>query len=197
MTTVYLIRHGWSEGNQRQVYCGWTDLKLTPEGIEQVKTLASTPLDPLPTRIISSDLSRASDTATILAEAWQSTVYKDSDFREMNFGVFENRTYDNIIAKYPSLAEDWRKDWYRSAAPGGESLEEVYERAISAYRMYVQKYWGTCWGIVAHGGILQAILAMEVAKTHEGHWHFSVENAKLTRLDYTEDGFAVLKVLNR
>lgn len=196
MTTVYLIRHGKSEGNERKLYTGWTDLPLTEEGENQVRMLAAHLPHPQPYHLVTSDLCRARDTARILSESWQTPVTVDKGFREMHFGAFENRTWGNIIEKYPSLVEQWTANWFEARTPEGESVQDLYRRVMEAYRNYRSIWKGTTWGLVAHGGVIQAILAMELAGTHEAHWRFSVENARLIRLDYTDDGYAVLKALN-
>lgn len=196
MTTVYLIRHGESEGNVKQVYCGWTDYPLTEKGREQARRLALCKPDPRPYHLLTSDLCRASETAQILSERWQLSVTVEKGFREMYFGAFENRTWKDITNKYPALATRWTADWYYGHTPEGESLEDVYHRVLPLYREYLSLWQGTAWALVAHAGTIMAILAMELAGTHEAHWRFAVENARLIRLDYNDEGFVVLKCFN-
>lgn len=196
MTTVYLIRHGKSEGNERQVYTGWTDLPLTEEGEAQVQLLAGQKLHPPPYHLVTSDLCRASETARILSDRWHLPVTTDKAFREMHFGAFENRTWKAIIDKYPALAEAWTTDWFEGNAPEGESLSDLYRRVLPRYHDYLALWRGTSWGLVSHGGVIQAILAMELTGSHEAHWRFAVDNARVIRLDYSDDGYAVLKAFN-
>lgn len=196
MTTVYLIRHGESEGNERRVYTGWTDLPLTVKGEAQARQLAANKPHPQPYHLVTSDLCRASETARILSESWQAPLTTDRGFREIRFGAFENRTWQDITEKYPALAEQWMTDWYEGSAPEGESLADLYRRVMPLYQDYLALWRGTSWGLVAHGAVIQAILAMELTGSQEAHWRFAVENAKLIRLDYTEEGYAVLKTFN-
>lgn len=196
MTTVYLIRHGESEGNERQTYCGWTDVPLTEAGVSQARQLAERPPHPLPYHLVVSDLCRAGETARILSEGWHAPITVEKGFREMHFGAFENRTWTDINEKYPALVKQWTEDWYYGRTPEGESLEALYHRVLPLYREYLALWRGTNWALVAHSGVIQAILAMELAGTHEAHWRFAVNHARLIRLDYTEDGFAVLKGFN-
>jgi len=196
MTTVYLIRHGQSEGNERQVYTGWTDLPLTEEGEAQARLLAAHKPVPQPYHLVSSDLCRATETARLLSESWHAPLTVDKGFREVHFGAFENRTWKDINDKYPALAQAWSTDWYEGRAPEGESLADLYRRVLPLYKEYLALWRETTWGLVAHGGVIQAILATELTGTHEAHWRFSVEHARLIRLDYTADGYAILKALN-
>lgn len=195
-TTVYLIRHGESEGNVRRAFCGWTDVPLTEKGEAQAQALASALPTPRPYHLVSSDLQRARETARLLAEGWSVSLTEDRAFREMHFGAFENRTWEGITEKYPALAERWSSDWFHSAAPEGESMAALYDRVLPAYRELLTRWKDTCWGLVAHSGVLQAILATELTGGHEAHWRFAPDNARLIRLDYGPDGFAVLKGFN-
>ncbi len=196
MTTVYLIRHGESEGNERHTYCGWTDVPLTEAGEAQARQLAVLMPEPRPYHLLTSDLSRAGETARVLSESWHVSVTVDKGFREMHFGAFENRTWADINEKYPALVHQWTENWFYGRTPEGESLEALYHRVLPLYREYLALWRGTNWALVAHGGVIQAILAMEIAGTHEAHWRFAVDNAKLIRIDYTDEGYAVLKGFN-
>lgn len=196
MTTVYLIRHGESEGNARRSYCGWTDVPLTQKGRGQAEDLGRRFQEPLPVHIVCSDLSRATETAQIVSRNWYAAIHQEKDFREMNFGAFENRTWEDIKGKYPSPVERWTKDWFYGAVPEGESLEMVYHRAIPLFREYLNRWQGGTWGLVAHSGVIQAILSMELTGSHENHWRFSVDNGKAVRIDYDHNNFAVLKGFN-
>lgn len=196
MTTVYLIRHGQSEGNERHVYCGWTELPLTVVGEEQVRRLAETLPHPRPFHIVTSDLLRAVGTAHILSESWHLDVTVDKGFREMHFGAFENRSWKDINDKYPALATQWAENWFEGRTPEGESLEELYHRVLPRYHTYLELWKDSCWCLVAHSGVIQAILSAELFGNQEGHWRFAVENASLIQLDYNDDGYAVLKAFN-
>ncbi len=196
MTTVYLIRHGQSEGNERHVYCGWSDLPLTETGEAQARTLAEKLPHPQPYHMVTSDLKRAAETARILSESWSIHVTADRAFREMHFGAFENRTWKDINDKYPALVTQWTDNWFEGGTPEGESLKDLYHRVIPQYHSYLRIWKDTCWCLVAHSGVIQAILSTEIFRTHEAHWRFAVENASLIRLDYSDDGYAVLKGLN-
>ena len=196
MTTVYLIRHGQSEGNERQVYCGWTDLPLTETGEAQARLLAERKPEPPVFHLVASDLSRARETARLISESWQVPVTVEKGFREMHLGAFENRTWQDIAVKYPALMKPWNEDWFYGPTPEGESLENLYHRVLPLYREYLRIWKGSAWGLVAHSGVIQAILAMELTGTHETHWRFAIEHARLIRLDYSEEGYAVLKGFN-
>ena len=197
MATVYLIRHGWSEGNELRHFCGWTDVELSDMGRQQVKALGLKKPDPVPEILYSSDLRRALDTARILAECWGSELRIEKGFREIRFGAFENRTWDNIQEKYPSQAESWSAGGIEARPPGGgESVLDLAERVLPVFKTCQEEAGDKTWGIVAHGGVIQTLLAAEIAMNPEAYWHFGIKHGSLTRLEYTDAGFAVLKLLS-
>lgn len=196
MSTVYLIRHGWSEGNENKRFCGWTDVELTPEGRQQLEALSQATPDPVPKVLYCSPLARALDSARILSEAWGSEIRVLKGFREIHFGAFENRTWANITEKYPSQAEAWASGGISARPPGGESVEDLALRTVPLFRECRAEQRQEPWGLVAHGGVIQTLLAAEIAQNPDAYWHFSIRHGSLSRLEYSEEGFAVLKSLN-
>src|SRR4051812_30296951 len=95
VTTGWLIRHGLTEGADGRC-CGRLDLKLSPEGRQQASDLARHLASEPISQVYSSRLSRALDTARILAEPHGLSVQTMDGLAEMNFGDLEGRTYDEI-----------------------------------------------------------------------------------------------------
>lgn len=120
MITLYLIRHGETDGN-RVSYIGRSDLALNDVGLRQAemvkKTLSTAPI----TRIYSSPLSRARQTAQPLADALGLLVTADPDLMEIDFGGLEGK---------PKAEQglSLRKAHLTEPLPGGESLAQVGAR---------------------------------------------------------------------
>lgn len=123
--TLYLLRHGatdWSESGQQTSY---TDLPLTPLGLEQSEKLAKRLQKQHFTKVFCSPLMRAQKTCEICG--FKPTI--DPDLVEWNYGKWEGMTYAEIRKQNPTwgLFEDGGED--------GESPDEVAERA----RRFLQK----------------------------------------------------------
>jgi broad specificity phosphatase PhoE len=107
----YFIRHGESVNNQAQLVNGWTDCDLSENG-ERTAALAGEILrDYNITRIVSSDLKRATKTAEIIADKinFNEAIETYSELRERNWGIYENKPVSdrpglNII---PENGESW------------------------------------------------------------------------------------------
>jgi len=132
---IYLSRHGQTEFNRENRFCGEADSPLTATGIEQAhrngRALRSALSGCPDLHITSSPLKRAVHTATIIrSEIARSEVPIETDvrLREISFGAWEGLTVAQIKARDP---EAWARrvaDRWHVPAPGGESYEQVANR---------------------------------------------------------------------
>ena len=89
---ILLWRHGQTDWNTVNRFQGHSDIPLNTVGQYQVKHAASILVGMQPTKIISSDLSRAIDTAQALGDLTNLAVEIDIDLRETNGGLWEGKT---------------------------------------------------------------------------------------------------------
>ena len=129
---IWLVRHGQTEANAEQRFCGWGESALTREGMEQARWLASYLSKRPLCALYSSDLRRALATAGAIAEAQQLplAVRAMAAWREVDFGAWEGLTYAEIAARFPD-----RLDFFTAPAhyapPGGESLTHLQQRVLT------------------------------------------------------------------
>ena len=93
------------------------------------RVVASAPFEP--TRLFCSDLPRCSQLAEGLANHWNIELEVTEDLREMHFGEWEGRSYDEIDATDTLRWRTWCEDWRNAAPPRGESLEQLMSRVSS------------------------------------------------------------------
>ena len=120
-TRLVLARHGetaWSKSGQ---HTGRTDIPLTDVGREQARRLGLALAGRTFSRVVSSPLSRATETARLAG--FGARVELDPDLQEWDYGVYEGRRRADIASDDPG----WTI-WSRPI-PGGESLAELGERA--------------------------------------------------------------------
>ena len=89
-----LLRHGYTEGNRRRLYYGSTDLPLLPEGWEALAVLREQGGYPTAARYYTSGMLRTEQTLLALYGPVPHTVLPG--LREMDFGIFEMRTYEEL-----------------------------------------------------------------------------------------------------
>ena len=137
--TIYLIRHGKTEANERHLYCGSTDLSLSESGR---KELCKLNYDIEQVGFLISGMKRTRETMEIL---FGDVPYEvDDRFREVDFGVFEMQSYEDL--------KD-RGDNEANIPPRGESGQQMRARVLAALADIQED---TC--IITHGGVIAAIM---------------------------------------
>ncbi|MCL0095029.1 alpha-ribazole phosphatase [Dehalococcoidia bacterium] len=199
MARLILVRHGETEWNKSFRYQGHSDIHLNDNGIEQVARvrdrLASERID----IIYSSDLSRACETAEIIASMHGMVEICQSPLlREMNFGQCEGMTFDEIKERYPGIAGDpkaWRTRSPEVHLPDGESIAQLAARvARFAGKLKEHKPEETVL-VVAHGGSLQVLICILLGISLEHWWQVRLSSASVTIMDISPEG-ATIVVLN-
>jgi broad specificity phosphatase PhoE len=156
------VRHGRTEWNAARRFQGQSDIPLSEEGRAQARATAAAltgvPLDAL----VSSDLSRALDTARAIGADRALEVVPDPRLREFAFGEWEGLTWDQIVARFP-VAHDMAFSSVRAYRPtGGERFDEVRERVGAVLDAYRDRA-GTV-AFVTHAGALHALLDILVGR---------------------------------
>ncbi len=146
-----LIRHGEITDPFRHRYIGHTDAPLSPEGLEQAKRLADTPCDIL----FSSPLLRARQTAAAI----RSDFLVDPRLSELDFGDWDNLTYDEISRlTTPEHLHSWFDDPDSFSFPNGESVRQFNERTEAVFAELCNRPEERV-AAVTHGGVLMHLLA--------------------------------------
>jgi alpha-ribazole phosphatase len=125
---MFFVRHGRTVAPQDQCI-GHTDVALSEDGAEMIRTLVADGLSAKVTRVISSDLCRAMESAAILATTLACPVEHDARLREMSFGDWEGKLWSRIVLDDAEHFHAWTEHWLDVAPPGGESAAELARRA--------------------------------------------------------------------
>ena len=145
--TIYLIRHGKTEANEKHLYCGSTDLSLSDTGKEELRSIH---YDIQSVRFLTSGMKRTNETLQIL---FGDVPYEtDPRFREVDFGIFEMHRYDQL-KDTPEYQVWLAGDNESNVPPEGESGKQMKERVLAAFSEIQED---TC--IITHGGVIAAIM---------------------------------------
>ena len=156
-TILIFVRHGYSEANEKNIFAGITDVPLTETGKQQAvltaKFLSQYAIDVL----YSSDLKRAWQTATPIAEQTGLPIILNKQLREMDLGLWEELPFEAVVHKYPQEYALWMSDVNNAGAPGGESVARVRERITAAVEQIVAEHRGKTVCIVTHAEALRVL----------------------------------------
>ena len=128
MTKLVLIRHGMTEWNRQGRYCGRKDISLSRQGKIQVRNLGKMLKTIEFDRIYCSDRKRALQTSRIIFNGRK--IYKLKELREINFGILEGLTHDEIIKKHGNIYKKWLKDCYEYNIPKAEPMIIFKKRIV-------------------------------------------------------------------
>ena len=122
---LVLWRHGQTVWNAERRFQGQSDIPLDETGLAQAERAARLLAALRPDLIVSSDLSRAAQTAAPLARLTGLDVTLDKDLRERSGGVWEGLTDTEIRTRYPAEYATW-------TPPDGEPSAVVADRVAGA-----------------------------------------------------------------
>ena len=158
---LYLVRHGLTRANAAHLYCGSTDLPLSPEGRAALEGAKAAGRWPQAERYYTSGMKRTEETLTILYPGITGTALPG--LREIDFGDFEMKSYE-MLKEDPQYLAWISGDNEKNVCPHGESGEQAQVRAKQALDAILKKNADAL--AVTHGGVIAG--AMEAWFPQEG-----------------------------
>ena len=164
---LILVRHGETEGQSSIRYFGATDIPLSELGREQVQRARDLVAGQAFEVVWASSLSRASESARILAPGH--AIRLEADFREVDFGRWEGLTREEIAARDPELFAVWQRDLSRFDYPDGERRADFRAR-IARGLDRLRTSGASSALVVVHKGVVRTLLELisgEILASHE------------------------------
>lgn len=151
MTTIGFIRHGATDWNRLKKSQGQSDIPLNEEGRKQAELLACRLAQEHWEFIFSSDLSRARETAEIIAAYTGIKVCRfDRRLRERGLGRLEGTTVEQRV-------KTWGSNW-KTMEHGVEPRDKIIQRGLSFLEEITQDYNGHKILVVSHGGLINTTM---------------------------------------
>ncbi len=163
MSSLTLIRHGQSTYNVANLFTGNIDAPLTDLGALEAKTAGEKIKNIVFQIAYTSTLIRAQETLRIVLETigqTNITVIKNAALNERMYGDLQGLNKTETAKKYgDAQVQVWRRS-YDVRPPGGESLEDTYNRTVPYYKTFIQPnlLLNENVLIVAHGNSLRALM---------------------------------------
>lgn len=178
---LLLARHGSVEESSGRGFLGRTDAPLSEKGYAEARALAEVVRGRKPERIVSSPLTRATQTAAVVAEAAGLEVETDADLREIDFGEWEGRTFEEIQADDPEAVSRWAEFSPDFAPPGGEVIGDFFRRARRALARLAGDPADMVLA-VTHGGVIRTAICQLLGLDARSYLLFDVRPASLTTI---------------
>lgn len=155
LNRIVLWRHGRTEWNAQHRWQGQSDIPLDIIGKAQAEAAAEKLASLHPSKIVSSDLMRAAQTAQFLSHVTGLEVVLDNRLRETSGGLWEGLTYSEIDQQHGQSLRNWQQDITVPAGVTGETRGEVAKRVAEAISDYAKDTAGTLV-VATHGGSARA-----------------------------------------
>jgi broad specificity phosphatase PhoE len=159
VTRLYLARHGATQLTSEDRFSGAEGVELSKEGRSQAALLGER-LEPEAIRAVySSPLSRAVETAKLVASRCKLTLETRDGLREISHGHWEGLTRAEVEARYPDEYASWEMDPFTFAPEQGESGVAVLARALPVIREIVTRHEGERVVVVSHKATIRLVLS--------------------------------------
>ena len=191
---LLLVRHAEIAPQYAGRYVGSTDVPAEPHGLQQVRRLARLVGSRKPGRCFCSPLLRARETAEVICESTGLRAEIDNDLREVDFGQWEGKTFDEIAAEDPETVDRWAAFSDDFAFPGGESIGGFLTRICRAAQRLAEDTTDVVLA-VTHAGVIRGMICHFLGLHSRHYLLFDVRHATCTTIDLV-GGKGVLRGLN-
>ncbi|KAM0975664.1 hypothetical protein ACFX13_018951 [Malus domestica] len=158
---IIVVRHGETAWNADRRIQGHLDVELNDAGRQQAAAVGNRlSKDPKISLVYSSDLSRAYETAQIIASKCGGlTVVTDPDLRERHLGDLQGLVYHELAKLKPQAHQAFlSRETCQEIPGGGESLDQLHRRCTSSLQRIGNKHKGERVVVVTHGGVIRTLL---------------------------------------
>jgi broad specificity phosphatase PhoE len=195
MVTIILIRHGETDWNKEQVFRGKIDVPLNQTGVAQARALGEALAEIAIDALYASPLARAFETARVLAEGRKRAVRAEEGLSDVDFGLWQGMSKENVKRDYPDLYDTWLTAPQLVTLPRGETLLEVQKRSMAAVQRAIDSNLGKTIAIVSHRVVAKVILCGVLGLDLSRFWHVKQDTCAINRFEY-EQGSYFLTLLN-
>ena len=156
-TKLIVVRHGETLWNREKRMQGTTDTPLSDVGRAQAQALGRRLSGQDFTALYASDLARARETASIIAEHTGRKLLTDAQLRERSFGIFEGLTAAEIQERFPGEHARFVSRDPDYEVPGGESARDFAGRCLGCLSEIAGRHRGEEIVVVTHGLVLDSL----------------------------------------
>lgn len=184
-TVIDLIRHGEPVGGRK--YRGWgVDDPLTEKGWQQMWDAIG---NQVPWKqIVTSPLLRCKAFAEDLSQKHNIAITVENDLEEVGFGDWEGKTPEEIIERNKAEFDAFYADPANNRPTGAEDLDVFSDRVVTVYRKIVSLYESQQSLVVAHAGVIRAVVAYVLDAPPASIYKLEIGNAGLTRIEINAQG---------
>jgi broad specificity phosphatase PhoE len=193
-TTILLIRHGETAWNREKIFRGVYDVPLNENGRAQAGHLA----EALASRRIdvaySSPLSRARETARIVLEPHGMAAAVHEGLRDFNYGEWTGLREEQVASKWPEEHARWLAEPHKARPPGGDTLQEVFDRAFASLEEVARQHAGETLALFAHRVVNKLLILGMLTLGAERFPFIRQDNCCVNEFERTAKGYVLVSL---
>lgn len=195
MKHLYIIRHGETEFNKTKRLQGrGINASLNAKGRLQADAVAAE-LQSYPIqKIVTSSLVRTHESAQPLAESKNINIESWAELDEMSFGDFEGEPFYEVLDHLKYLQNEWSYGDTTIPVPGGESPEEVYQRAAKKLIEIVENSTESHIAVFIHGRLIRILLSGLLGLGLQNMQEIEHENGSINHLTWQNGVFSSVEL---
>ena len=191
---IYMIRHGRTDWNDEHRIMGREQVPLNDAGREMVEAVAGQLAGEGITAVYTGTLSRAKETADILASAWGAELIEEPRLDESAYEKWVGMSYSD-------LKGDPDFDLYgtrptASNFSSGENMSGIQKRALAAVARIAEEGHGAKTALVSHADVIKPVITHYLGMDLDLMHRLAVANASITLLDLAYPGAPRIRYMN-
>lgn len=187
MTTLWLIRHPQPESGAEGRCYGSLDWRLSERGLLQAQSIAGRLRGEPLAAIYTSPRLRCLQAAEALAAGRTCPLETLDALRELDFGDFEGRRYEEIERSHPEIYREWMEHPTEVQFPGGECFRTMRQRVLDAAADLRARHAADTIALITHGGAVRIILAEALGIPPRHLFRLAQRHGAMNLLRYIED----------
>jgi broad specificity phosphatase PhoE len=193
MTGIILVRHGQTEWNRIERFRGRADVPLNHTGLAQAEmTGRRIAAEWLPAAIYAGPLSRTLQTAEAIGACSNLPVRVEERLVDIDYGEWQGLTPDEVRGRWPEVLSAWYDTPHLAHIPGGETLDHLRARAMSAVNDLAARHLDQTIVLVSHTVVNRIILLGVLGLRNERFWRLRQDTCAINVFEMEEDLFTLV-----
>ncbi len=190
MKQLYIIRHGETEFNKSHLMQGrGINASLNDKGLEQAVAISVYLKDKPVSKIVTSSLNRAKESAEPLSRTLNLKPEEFSKLDEMDFGDLEGKSFEEVKSDLIYLHESWSSGKLNIAPVNGENPVQVFERANTKVQEILSISNDECIVFILHGRLIRILLSEWLGLGLKNMHQIEHQNGAINHLKWDNGAF--------
>ena len=194
VTSIYFVRHGHTEATEQGKLYTDPSVALTDAGRKQAEAAGRYLVSEKTEILLSSTSKRVFTSAELIGSVLNLKPQAVPGLDEWHVGEWDGRTYVDIKASHPDLYKAWSTNPIHNRPPGGESIEDVFERAKTKLGEIIETNSGKKIVLVSHAGIIRSFIVHAMGMPINNFWRVNIPVGSITKIDFSAN-FATMQMM--